>query len=89
VWVPPQVVRPMLAVARFALCSTGSVLLTEHVMTKQKQQTPTAQAAQAAENRLDEALEESFPASDPIAVDMSEPGRSPVDDVPSAGKKPH
>ena len=43
--------------------------------------------AQSADSRLDEALEESFPASDPIAVDMSEPRHPAVDEVPSAGKK--
>ncbi|MFM0070942.1 hypothetical protein PQQ86_07165 [Paraburkholderia sediminicola] len=63
-------------------------------MTKQKQHVShpkeAAQApAESADSRLDEALEESFPASDPIAVDMSEPRHSPVDEVPSAGKKGH
>jgi hypothetical protein len=49
-------------------------------MAKQKQPvtqhtTQSRKAAESAENRLDEALEESFPASDPIAVDMREPRR--------------
>jgi hypothetical protein len=62
-------------------------------MTKQKHQAPqdkqVAQAAQSAESRLDEALEESFPASDPIAVDMTEPSHSPPEAEPSEAKKPH
>jgi hypothetical protein len=33
----------------------------------------TRQPAESAETRLDEALEESFPASDPIAVDLTDP----------------
>jgi hypothetical protein len=65
----------------------------EHVMTKQKQHAPqpkeAVQPAESAENRLDEALEESFPASDPIAVDMGEPRHSPVEEAPSEGKKRH
>jgi hypothetical protein len=77
----------------------------EHVMVKQKQQVHqggdaakvaggaqsagVAQSAQSAESRLDEALEESFPASDPIAVDMTEPSHSPPETEPSAGKKQH
>ncbi|MFM0731392.1 hypothetical protein PQQ52_12985 [Paraburkholderia sediminicola] len=62
-------------------------------MAKQKQPTShpkdSAQPAGSAESRLDEALEESFPASDPIAVDMSEPRHLPVEEEPSAGKKRH
>jgi hypothetical protein len=42
-------------------------------------------AAETADRRLDEALEESFPASDPIAVDLAEPHRST--ETPSARKK--
>ncbi|MFL9867101.1 hypothetical protein PQR67_23250 [Paraburkholderia fungorum] len=63
-------------------------------MTKQKQQVShpkeTAPPAKSVEDRLDEALEESFPASDPIAVDTGEPRRhSPVEGEPSGGKKRH
>jgi hypothetical protein len=62
-------------------------------MTRQKQLTPqhkeTEPSVKAAESRLDEALDESFPASDPIAIDMSEPQHLPVGGVPSAGKKKH
>ncbi|MFL9988305.1 hypothetical protein [Paraburkholderia sediminicola] len=63
-------------------------------MTKQKQHAThhkeaVQSPAESADSRLDEALEESFPASDPIAVDMSEPRHSPVDEVPAAGKKRH
>ncbi|CAE6784228.1 hypothetical protein [Paraburkholderia haematera] len=60
-------------------------------MTKQKQQAPhpkeTPQPAESVESRLDEALEESFPASDPIAVDVGEPRHLPVGEVHSHGKK--
>ncbi|MFM0501714.1 hypothetical protein PQQ95_14840 [Paraburkholderia caffeinilytica] len=63
-------------------------------MTKQKQHAPhhkeTAQpAAESSDSRLDEALEESFPASDPIAVDMTEPRQSTGEQVASGGKKRH
>ncbi|RKE36570.1 hypothetical protein B0G76_2771 [Paraburkholderia sp. BL23I1N1] len=62
-------------------------------MTKQKQQVPrpkeTPQSAESVESRLDEALEESFPASDPIAVDVGGPRRLPVEDESSGRKKPH
>lgn len=65
-------------------------------MTKQKQQAhqgedaaQAAQSAQSAESRLDEALEESFPASDPIAVNMTQPSHSPLETEPSEGKKRH
>jgi hypothetical protein len=51
----------------------------EHVMTKQKHHSThpkdAAQPLESAEDRLDEALEESFPASDPIAVDVGEARR--------------
>jgi hypothetical protein len=70
---------------------------TEHVMTRQKQPVPrnpmkarpSAEPVQSAESRLDEALEESFPASDPIAVDMTDPHHVSVKEVSSAGKKRH
>ena len=39
--------------------------------------------------RLDEALEESFPASDPIAVDMADPHRAPEQEASSEEKKRH
>jgi hypothetical protein len=71
-------------------------------MTRQKQQAPqggeaakaagaaqSAQSAQSAESRLDEALEESFPASDPIAIDMTEPSHSQPESEPSERKKQH
>jgi hypothetical protein len=66
----------------------------EYVMTKQKQHVSVpkdaGQPAESADSRLDEALEESFPASDPIAVDMSEPRHLPVQDgAASVGKKRH
>ncbi|MBN3851521.1 hypothetical protein G3N58_32630 [Paraburkholderia sp. Ac-20342] len=37
---------------------------------------PASSAASSIDSRLDEALMESFPASDPIAVDMAEPYRA-------------
>lgn len=63
-------------------------------MAKQKQHTShpkdAVQPVESADSRLDEALEESFPASDPIAVDMSEPRHLPVEREPSSvGKKRH
>ncbi len=62
-------------------------------MTKQKQHAShpkeAAQPAESAEDRLDEALEESFPASDPIAVDVGEARRLPGEEAPSEGKKRH
>lgn len=64
-------------------------------MTRQKQPVPRnpmkarPSAVQSAESRLDEALEESFPASDPIAVDMTDPHHVSVKEVSSAGKKRH
>jgi hypothetical protein len=55
----------------------------EHVMTKQKHHSThpkdAAQPLESAEDRLDEALEESFPASDPIAVDVGEARRLPAE----------
>lgn len=50
----------------------------------------TPQSAQSADRRLDEALEESFPASDPIAVDLTDPHHAPVEAVSSeTGKRRH
>jgi hypothetical protein len=84
----------MLGRGCFALCWVVESLLVEYVMTKSKQHATHPKEAvrppaQSADSRLDEALEESFPASDPIAVDMSEPRHPAVDEVPSAGKKRH
>ncbi|CAH2776774.1 MAG: hypothetical protein CPDRYMAC_0788 [uncultured Paraburkholderia sp.] len=53
----------------------------EHVMTGKKEHAshPTPTAAdngpplESVESRLDEALEESFPASDPVAIDSVDP----------------
>ncbi|MFM0035975.1 hypothetical protein PQQ73_18960 [Paraburkholderia strydomiana] len=50
----------------------------------------TPQSAQSADRRLDEALEESFPASDPIAVDLTDPHHAPAEAVSSeTGKRRH
>lgn len=60
-------------------------------MTSKKQHAPhpaqTQGPAESAESRLDEALEESFPASDPIAVDTTDPHHSQVKQSSSEGKK--
>jgi hypothetical protein len=60
-------------------------------MTSKKQPTPspapTPGPVESAESRLDEALDESFPASDPIAVDTTDPHRSPATQSSSEGKK--
>jgi hypothetical protein len=67
------------------------LLLTEHVMTSKKH--PEAQSAKtpppvdSVESRLDEALEESFPASDPIAIDPVEPRKTTAKEPSSEGKK--
>lgn len=62
-------------------------------MSKQKQHgthpKDVAQPVESAEDRLDEALEESFPASDPIAVDVTEPRHLPAEGGHSGGKKRH
>ncbi|RKT27480.1 hypothetical protein B0G69_3301 [Paraburkholderia sp. RAU2J] len=47
----------------------------------------TPQSAQSADRRLDEALEESFPASDPIAVDLTDPHHAPGEAVSSETRK--
>jgi hypothetical protein len=44
---------------------------TEHVMSKPKAPA-SSEAPHTAEDRLDEALDETFPASDPIAIDPDE-----------------
>ncbi|CAB3758339.1 hypothetical protein [Paraburkholderia solisilvae] len=46
------------------------------------------QAELTAEHRLDEALEETFPASDPIAVDTDKPNRTPAKSDADAAKQP-
>lgn len=55
-------------------------LLTEHAMTSKKHPAPpvanTPSPAESTDSRLDEALEESFPASDPIAIDPAEPRKT-------------
>jgi hypothetical protein len=43
--------------------------------------------AQSADSRLDEALQESFPASDPIAVDLTDPHHATVKPVSSGMEK--
>lgn len=45
-------------------------------MSKPKPQTP--EPTESAEDRLDEALSETFPASDPIAVEPDEPAEKPA-----------
>ncbi len=76
---------------RYAELST--LIEWSHVMTKQKHHSThpkdAAQSVESAEDRLDEALEESFPASDPIAVDVGEAHHLPVEGGHSGGKKRH
>jgi hypothetical protein len=43
---------------------------------------------ESVESRLDEALEESFPASDPIAVDMTDPHAAVKTASPEGKKRP-
>lgn len=50
-------------------------------------QTATPTPAESEDSRLDEALEESFPASDPIAVDTADPHRTPDKGGASQAKK--
>jgi hypothetical protein len=58
-----------------------------------KPKTHALPPAQTAEDRLDEALDETFPASDPIAVDPTErPHPTPVPPSshhPNKANKPH
>ncbi|MDQ7977909.1 hypothetical protein QYH69_11725 [Paraburkholderia sp. SARCC-3016] len=50
---------------------------------------PKSQPAElSVERRLDEALAETFPASDPIAVDPEEPNHSPAKPEAGAAKQP-
>lgn len=53
-------------------------------MSKPKPHAP--EPVETAEDRLDEALEETFPASDPIAVNAAEP-RKPAPAAPQAPAK--
>ncbi|MFT4069683.1 hypothetical protein [Paraburkholderia sp.] len=54
------------------------------------QPTRTRRAAlESLDTRLDEALMESFPASDPIAVDVAEPHRARVRKTPAQSRKRH
>jgi hypothetical protein len=66
-------------------------LRTEHAMTSKKhtESKPKSQASpvESMDSRLDEALEESFPASDPIAVDPTEPRTTTETVASSQGKK--
>jgi hypothetical protein len=56
-------------------------------MSTSKQKTQKAELA--TEQRLDEALAETFPASDPIAVDPDEPKRVPAKQKAGVTKPPH
>ncbi|WNC88415.1 hypothetical protein RI103_11830 [Paraburkholderia sp. FT54] len=58
-------------------------------MTSKKQRESESAETQASDSRLDEALEESFPASDPIAVDMADPHHVPEKGASPEGKKRH
>jgi hypothetical protein len=68
--------------------------LMERAMTSKSQ--PTSHAARtrrtpstSADTRLDEALMESFPASDPIAVDVTEPFRERMRKTQADTRKRH
>lgn len=51
--------------------------------------TTTQAPLESTDSRLDEALEESFPASDPIAIDVTEPRRPTLKETHPEGKKHH
>jgi hypothetical protein len=53
----------------------GSLPFAEYDMSKPKPHAPAP--VETAEDRLDEALDETFPASDPIAIDSDTPRKSP------------
>jgi hypothetical protein len=66
----------------------------ERVMTRKSdhpsQPTRTRQGPlDALDARLDEALMESFPASDPIAVDVADPYRAPIRKAATDNRKRH
>lgn len=57
-------------------------------MSKPKHDAP--QPLETADERLDEALEETFPASDPVSIDPVDPPRSPEPPhAPDKHKKRH
>jgi hypothetical protein len=63
-----------------------SIPYAEDTMSKPKPNAPPA--AETAEDRLDEALDETFPASDPIAVDPTErPHPVPAPQTPAKETK--
>jgi hypothetical protein len=89
-------VRPIVGGFGFALCWTIDTFEAEHVMSKPKPHAPDAKvkgaeplAESVDSRRLDEALEESFPASDPIAVDVTDPHHLPAAHSREGGKKRH
>lgn len=51
--------------------------------------TTTQQPLESTDSRLDEALEESFPASDPIAIDVPESRQPAAKETHPEGKKHH
>jgi hypothetical protein len=55
----------------------------------ESRQADTPPPTQSEDSRLDEALEESFPASDPIAIDPDEPSPAPAKGTSSGAKKRH
>jgi hypothetical protein len=70
---------------RYPDCSTP---FAEYDMSKPKPHAPPP--VESAEDRLDEALDETFPASDPIAVDPTERAKStPAPQESSKAKKHH
>jgi hypothetical protein len=63
----------------------GSLPFAEYAMSKPKPHAPAP--VETAEDRLDEALDETFPASDPIAI-ASDPPRKPPP-APAAAEDSH
>jgi hypothetical protein len=68
-------------------------LLMERAMTKKQHASHAARMRRtpptSVDTRLDEALMESFPASDPIAVDMTEPSRERIRKTQADTRKRH
>jgi hypothetical protein len=83
----PYADRSNVVTESFALCWLFDNVQAESDMSTSKAKAQQ-QAELTAEQRLDEALEETFPASDPIAVDTDEPNRAPARPKPEAAKQP-
>jgi len=86
-------VRPMSPMLPLRYAQPSTSFIGEPVMTSKKHTALPAAGKQAepaidsTDSRLDEALEESFPASDPIAVHEHEPRRASENEQPVTEKK--